>query len=489
MPHRRQYNSGNMSLRHRGRLLTGALAITACAVNPATGRRQLMLVSEGQEITMGREADPEVVGQFGLYPDSVLQRYVAGLGDRLALLAERPALPWTFRVVDDPIVNAFALPGGFIYVTRGIMAYFNSEAELVAVLGHEIGHVTARHSAQQLSQQQLAQVSLVAGMVLAPELQDFAGLAQAGLGLLFLKFSRDDEREADDLGLRYMTAARYDAREMPNVFAMLARVSQGSGGGRAPAWLSTHPDPADRQARIQQQIAGQSFAGTAVNRDPYLRRLDGLIFGPDPRQGFFREERFLHPELRFQIAFPVGWRTSNQRQAVLAQSPSQDALIQLTLAEEPTPSRAVSAFVGRQGIRAGAVRSHAINGLPAASARFEAITQRDTLAGVASAVAYEGNVYRVVGLAAATRWARYELAVTGSIETFDRLTDRAALAVQPLRLEIVTLDRPMTLREFAARYPSQVSLESLALLNGVEPAGQLEAGRLVKRVVGGPLPE
>lgn len=471
------------------RIAIVAAVAAGCAVNPATGRRQLMLISEGQEISMGREADPSVVGQFGVYPDSSLQRYVRDLGDRLALLSERPNLPWTFRVVDDPVVNAFALPGGFIYVTRGIMAYFGSEAELVSVLGHEIGHVTARHSAQQLSQQQLAQVGLVAGMVLAPEIQSIAGLAQAGLGLLFLKFSRDDEREADDLGLRYITAGRYDAREMPNVFAMLARVTAGSGGERTPAWLSTHPDPVDRRARIQQQIAGQSFAA-AVNREVYLRRLQGLPYGANPREGFFRGQIFMHPDLRLQIMFPVGWRTANQRQAVLAQSPNQDALMQLTAAEQATPAAAVAAFLeGAEIITAGSIRSHRIGGFAAASARFRANMRDGVLSGLVTGVADGGNVYRLLGISTDARWEGYEPAVLASFESFDRLTDRAALAAQPLRLEIMTLDRAMTLREFSQRYPSQVSLDALALLNGVDPAGQLEAGRLVKRVVGSPFPQ
>ena len=140
------------------------MGVAACAVNPATGQRQLMLVTEGQEIGMGRQADPDIVASYGLYPDSSWQRYVRGLGERLAGLSERPELPWTFRVLDDPVVNAFALPGGFNYVTRGILVYFDSEAELVAVMGHELGHVTARHGAQQATQQQLGQIGLLAGM-------------------------------------------------------------------------------------------------------------------------------------------------------------------------------------------------------------------------------------------------------------------------------------------------------------------------------------
>jgi predicted Zn-dependent protease len=144
----------------------------ACATNPVTGKQQLALVSEQQEIQLGRETDQQVVQQLGLYPDEDLQRYVDAVGQQLAADSERPELPWTFRVVDDASVNAFALPGGFIYLTRGIMTHFNNEAEMAAVLGHEIGHVTARHSVQQISRQQLASLGLGLGMILAPELRN-----------------------------------------------------------------------------------------------------------------------------------------------------------------------------------------------------------------------------------------------------------------------------------------------------------------------------
>ena len=200
-----------------------AVATVTCARNPATGKRELMLVSESQEIAMGQENDPAIVAQMGLVADSGLQRYVRDLGMALAKKSERPNLPWSFRVLDDPTINAFAVPGGFIYVTRGILAHMNSEAELVMVLGHEVGHVTARHSAAQMSQQQLAQVGLMTGMVLAPELAQYAQAAQQGLGMLFLKFGRDDERQSDELGLRYMLRTGHDPRQAPQMFTMLTR--------------------------------------------------------------------------------------------------------------------------------------------------------------------------------------------------------------------------------------------------------------------------
>jgi len=199
--------------------MAALLVLAACATNPATGKRQIALISEEQEIAMGREADQQVQQQLGLYPDQELQAYVNRVGQKLAAASERPNLPWTFRVVDDPVVNAFALPGGHIYVTRGLLTHLTSEAELASVIGHEIGHVTGRHSVEQMSKAQLAQIGLIAGMIVKPELARYGDLATQGLQLLFLKYSRDDERQADGLGLRYMYQQNYDPREMPAVFS------------------------------------------------------------------------------------------------------------------------------------------------------------------------------------------------------------------------------------------------------------------------------
>jgi predicted Zn-dependent protease len=176
--------------------------VAACATNPATGKKELILVSEDQEVQMGQAEAKRTISQLGAYADSELQNYVSSIGKKLAAVSERPQLPWTFTIVDDPQVNAFALPGGPIFITRGILAHMGSEAELAGVLGHEIGHVTARHSASQMSRAQLAQIGLGLGTVLRPDLAQFAGLASTGLQVLFLKYSRDDESEADMLGFR-----------------------------------------------------------------------------------------------------------------------------------------------------------------------------------------------------------------------------------------------------------------------------------------------
>src|SRR2546425_3611727 len=273
-------------------LLVSAVAL-GCAVNPATGSRQLMLVSESQEISMGREYDKEVVASIGLYPASALQAWIQQFGARLAATSERPNLPWSFRVVDDPVVNAFALPGGFIYVTRGILAYLDSEAQLAGVVGHEIGHVTARHSAQQYTRAIGGTVGLAALSIFVPAARPFGQLTQQALGVLFLKYGRNDELQADSLGAKYAATNGWDPRAVPQFLATLGRLSEGSEKG-IPNWLSTHPDPASRvdevTALVQKLAAGRS--DFIVNRDEDLQRIDGIIYGDNPEQGIVRGNVF-----------------------------------------------------------------------------------------------------------------------------------------------------------------------------------------------------
>jgi predicted Zn-dependent protease len=485
-------------LAHRGRTATvaslaaaTAFAVASCATNPATGRRQISLVSEAQEKQMGQQADQEVAASIGLYSDSNLQAYVQRIGDTLAAHSERPGLSWTFRLVDDPAVNAFALPGGYVYVTRGLMSYLTSEAELAAVMGHEIGHVTARHTVSMISKAQLANVGLMLGMILRPELQNYGNLAEAGLSVLFLKYSRDAERQADDLGLRYVSRSGYDPRPMTDVFTTLERVSAAEKKGRVPGWLATHPDPGDRRTRIGQQIAAlTSPPGTlGSDRAAYLRRLDGMEFGEDPRQGFFQENVFYHPEMRFRFAFPPGWKTSNQKQAVGATSPNEDAVVVITLAQRESPEIASREFFSQGGVQQGNAWQGDINGLPAVAHSFAAQTQQGILRGLAAFVSHQGKVFQILGYTPSSRWASYDNVMAEALNSFDRLTDRRYLQVEPKKLAIVNLPRAMSLREFAERYPSTVPLETLAIINEVAVDGTLEAGRPAKRVVGGDLPD
>jgi predicted Zn-dependent protease len=470
-------------------LLAVAFVSVGCSLNPATGGRQLILIGEEQEMAMGREAHEDIVATMGVYPDDAVQDYVDRLGKELAALSERPSLPWTFTVIDDPVVNAFALPGGFIYVTRGILTHLNSEAELVSVLGHEIGHVTARHSVSRMSKAQLANLGLGIGMVVSPEFRHFGDLAQQSLELLFLKFSRDDERQADDLGLRYTVRGGWDAREMPKVFAVLKRVSEVAGAGRLPNWLATHPDPEARQERIGSALAAveSGFAGARIERSGFLARVDGMVFGENPREGFFEGSAFLHPDLEFRLDFPEGWRFQNQKQSVGGLAPNEDAVAMLTLDREADVAKAARAFSEQEGVRAGRVERGRIHGLPAARVDFEVPREQGSgLRGQVAFARYGDNTYRLLGYTLSEKWGTYRQPIDRFIRSFRRLQDRRALSVQPARVRIVEPRTDLTLQRFQTRFPSTVPLETVGLINHVAADGVLKGGQEAKQVVVAP---
>lgn len=462
-----------------------ACALAAgCATNPVTGRRQLALISEAQEIQMGRQASQEVAQQLGLVENEALQQYVQRVGEELARESERPSLPWTFRVVDDPTPNAFALPGGFIFTTRGMMDLMDSEAELAAVLGHEIGHVTARHSVTQISRGQLAQLGLGLGSIFFPEAaQTFGGLAQSGMQLLFLRYGRDAERQSDELGFRYALREGYDVREMDDVFATLLRLGEASGRSEIPSWLSTHPAEPERIAAAQARADTVATGALALRREEYLARIDGVMYGDNPRQGYFRDGVFLHPELRFRIAFPQGWRTQNLPQAVNALAPQQDAVLQLTLAPGANADAAARQFLSQQGIRPGQGGRQTVNGNPAVVAYFQAQAQQGVVTGMVAFIEYGGSTYQVLAYTPAQLFNRYEPAFRQVIGSFARVDDPSVLNVRPNRVDVVRTTRQMTLAEFNRQHPSVVPLAELTILNQVEGERSVLAPGSWKRVV------
>jgi predicted Zn-dependent protease len=471
-------------------LLTTAVAgftVADCARNPVTGKSELSLISESQEIQMGQQAAKEVAQSIGFYNDAKVQAYVADIGKRMAAESERPNLPWEFHVVDEAAVNAFAIPGGFIYVTRGLMGAINTEAELASVLGHEIGHVTHRHSVQQISKAQLAQLGLGIGSILSSDIAKFGQLASTGLGLLFLKYGRDAENQADQSGLRYALQENYDVREMPKVFQTLGRMSQAGGGGRLPEWLSTHPDPESRIERTRKVLDTLSLPPNAiVNREGYLRHVQGMSFGEDPRQGYFEGSAFYHPQMRFQLRFPDDWKKQNLPQAVVAMSPSQDAIIQLGLAGKDSPQQAARQFLSQEGVQGGDASTASINGLPAASSYFRAQTEQGQIEGIVSFISHGGQTFGLLGYTPAGKLGTYDRVFQNTIRSFSELRDPSKINVEPARVEVVKVPRQLTLEQFNAQYPSSIPIEQLAIINELEgPSSVLAAGQMVKRVVGG----
>jgi len=306
------------------RLTLAALALSvsvACATNPVTGKREFNLMSEAEELAIGQQADAEIRREMGVYDDQEVQRYVSDVGLRLARQSHRPNLPWTFTVVDSPAINAFAVPGGYVYLTRGILPYLDDESELAGVLGHEIGHITARHAAQQYSRQVGGGIGLVLLSIFVPQAAPFQDLSSMGLGVLFLKYSRDDELESDRLGVEYAASAGWDPTGVPRFLSTLNRVSETSEPG-VPNWLSTHPAPASRVDEAQPAVAKVAAdAPTTRNRDDFLRAIEGIVVGDSLEQGIVRGNVFLHPMLRIGIEFPEGWDVLNTAEQVMAREP------------------------------------------------------------------------------------------------------------------------------------------------------------------------
>ena len=465
-------------------IVLAALALTACAVNPVSGQRDFVLISEDQEIAMGADGARSVAASIGEVDDPALQQYVQTLGQRLAADSERPHLPWTFRVLDDPTANAFAFPGGYIFITRGLLSLIGNEAELVSVLGHEIGHVTARHSVVMMSRGQAAQIGLGIGSMISPDLAQFSDALAGGLSLLFLSYGRDAERQADDLGFGYALDHGYDVREMVNVFAALQRAGELAGNSRLPEWQASHPEPAERIERIKGQLAAldQPLGTARIGTDDYLRQLDGLVFGVNPRQGYFDDQRFKHPEMAFQLDFPRGWRTQNLAQAVVAGSPDQDGLIQLDLAEG-SPEEAARQFFGQQGLSGSEQGRRSINGLDAVVGRFQAQTQTREISGRVAFIHHGGRTFRLLAYTESTLLRRHDPAFQATLGSFAPLTDRQDLARQPDRIAIVRPEQAMTLASFNARYPSVIDIEQLALINQLAgPGANIPAGTPIKRV-------
>ena len=471
-------------------LLVSAFSLQTCATNPVTGKKQVSFISEAQEIEMGKSYDPQVVAEFGVYDNPAMQQFLSEKGMAMARQSHRPNLPWSFKLVDSEVVNAFAVPGGFVYFTRGIMAHFNNEAQFAGVLGHEIGHVTARHTVAQQSKQTLAQIGLIGGMILSPEVASQGESLMQGMQLLFLKFGRDAESQSDKLGVEYSTKIGYDAREMAGFFTTLDRLSGGQ-ENRVPTFLSTHPDPLNREQNVQ-ALAQQYQAADAttqkydVGRDRYLRMIDGMIYGEDPKQGFVEAGSFYHPELRFQFKIPGQWKLLNSPSMIQIVSPDQNSIMQIRLAQGSDQRAAAQSFVQETGIQVANSSERAVNGLPATTIIGD-ITQQNqqgqsqSIRVLASFISYGGNVYMIAGLAQPQNFNRYQRDIEYTIGTFAQLSDPSKLNRQPERVKIVTNPRQQTLQQalLGAGVP-QARLNEFAILNGMTLRETLPSGMLFK---------
>jgi predicted Zn-dependent protease len=399
---------------------------------------------------------------------------------------------FTFRVLDSPVINAFALPGGYVYVTRGLLAHLNNEAQLAVVLGHEIGHVAARHASQQAGRQQLTKGLLLGGAVAGAVAfgRDVAnqvvGLGGQAAQLLSLSYSRGNERESDRLGVEYATMAGYDAAEGAAFFTTLKRMQEQSDQS-IPTWQSTHPDPGAREETIGElaQTWRQKVERPATTRDQetYYGALEQTVLGENPRQGFVEEDVFYHPELAFQFPTPPGWTVRNQPRQVAVVQPSQEAYMLFGFAEAETPEAAAQSLMEQEGltvVESGAMQVH---GLPAHRVRASGQTQKDeSVRLLAYFIEYEGQVYQFRGLTPAAQYDAYRPAFVETMNGFRQLRDQEILGVQPTRLAIRPASRTAAFRTFVEEgaRPESMNGTDLAILNQLGLGTTVESGRPLK---------
>jgi predicted Zn-dependent protease len=472
-------------------VFTAILMVPSCAVNPVTGKKQLMLMSEAQEIEMGRQYDPQVISTFGQYQDDQLLQFIQAKGDEMGKLSHRPNLQYHFRILDTPVVNAFAVPGGYIYFTRGILAQFNNEAELMGVLGHEMGHITARHTVSNQSKQQLGQLLLIGGMIASEQFREFADYAMQGMQLLFLKFSRDNEREADRLGVEYASKIQYDAQKMADFFNVLNKMNTASSQGGIPTFLSTHPDPGDRYNAVT-QLAEQwkdslRYNVWLVNENRYLQMIDGMVYGEDPRQGYVDGNVFYHPDLKFRFPVPAGWKLENSPLQVQMAPEDGRAMMVFMLAQQKTAAEAAQTVLQELNLTVLETKRETVNGLPAVAAISQQVSQnqqtgqQQTIKVMSYFIEYGGQVYVFHGVSSDVDFNSFARLFESTMAGFNRLTDAARLNVRPTRIRVKKVQQNGTLADaFRSFGVPQSQMNELALLNNLELTDRVQSGKLIK---------
>jgi len=473
--------------------LSASLLISnSCAVNPVTGKKQIVLMSESQEIAMGAAADPEIVAQYGRYEDKILQDFITQKGNEMAAISHRPDLKYEFKIVDSEVLNAFAVPGGYVYFTRGIMAHFNNEAEFAGVLGHEIGHITARHSVSQQSKAILGQVGLIGSMILVPQVAEFAEPLSEGLGLLFLKFGRDAERQSDELGVEYSSKIGYDAKEMAGFFNTLERQSSGSESAELPDFLSTHPNPGDRNIAVR-KLSDEwkkklNLNDPKVSRESYLKKIEGLIYGEDPKQGFLENDVFYHPVLKFQLNTPKGWNYQNKPQELEFAPKDGKAILIMTLIPGKSLEEAASNVVEKNNLQVLESNQITVNGLNAlsilADVKVEQQKQQQqapTVRTLSYLIQYNDNIYHILGASSVTDFNSYSENFLQTMKNFKELKDASKLNKQPERIRIKPVKQSGTLKQALNSYNMpEKKQEEISLLNGMLLTDKVLAGSLIK---------
>lgn len=466
------------------------LALAGCTTNPATGEQSLLGLSETQEIQVSREEHPKILAEFGgEYKDAQIQNYVSNLGMLLARTSERPNLPWKFTVLDTPQVNAFALPGGYVYTTRGLLALASNEAEVVSVLAHEIGHVTARHSSQRQGRATIAGI----GAALAGILTGSGEVAQLGNALAtgyVQKFSREQELQADTLGVRYMGRANYDPQAAVTFLRKLLAESRlrALEAGRDPddtdrvTWTSSHPRTTDRVEQAIENAGVTQVSHPIVERDLYLSKIDGIVYGDDPAQGVVRGRSLIHPALRFAFEVPNGFQIVNQPSQVLARAKEGDGFIAFSQAN--VSGSLTDWFINHPKARFEDVERIDVNGLEGATGVTQgAVDNQRADLRVVLIRDDADTVYQFIFATPTAQTGKYDRPFRETTYSFRKLSPSEAAGYEPRRIKVVTggpgdtvasLARKMQVEDFAE--------EQFRVLNGLAEGELLQQGQKVKIV-------
>lgn len=485
--------------------VVSSLALTsACTqvVNPATGKSEFTAMSPEQEKAVGQDQHPKILQQFGgEYDDADLQAYVTRIGNDLKAVSELPDLTFTFTLLNSDVVNAFALPGGYVYISRGLLALAENEAEVAGVMAHEIGHVTARHSAQRYSRGVLAQGGVTLGAVLAgvfgggnlaKTVQQIGGTgAQAYLA----GYSRDQEFQSDELGVRYLTRAGYDPTAMATFLEKLGEHSelakQLAGKEDAPdpstSMFATHPRTPDRVRRAAENAASTGTDGR-IGRDDFLQRIDGMIYGDDPSQGFVRGRKFIHPKLRFSFVAPEGYQLQNTPSAVVGGDKSGHGM---KFDSGEMRSGNLRDYMAKEWAKELKIQSLAqinsfdLNGLPAVSASTTVKTKdgKTVDLGLAAIEVGAGQVYRFMFVSPGGANQARAGAAKETVESFRQLSPQEAASYKPKRIDVVRANQGDSTRTFAGRMAVDDLPElQFSVLNGLGPNEQPQPGELVKLI-------
>ena len=489
-----------------GLVLAGTLAGCGSAVNnPVTGQVERSVMSEAAEISEGQKSHAQVLQEYGVLKNPRVQAYVNDIGQRLAKQSQRANLQWTFTVLDSPEINAFALPGGYVYITRGIMVYMESEAELAGVIGHEIGHVTARHSAQRATRQQDAGLGVLAASVLGAllESQGVGGagrvasdLSQTVAASYVSRYGREQELQADGLGAEYLSRIRFDPRNMIDVInvlknqerfaADLAR-SQGRPVPEQNSWLSSHPSNDQRLDSITRLAAQYKPAGAYNDegRARYQQNLEGMAFGESAEQGLTRGQNFYHTGLGFALTASAGWRIRNEADQITLVNSAGDAALIVKMVP-PDAGKSHDEIIRKLlNPISGRTERAQINGLSAT--RFSGTvagkngqSQNSELALITSA---QGGVFLLIHSArdsSALQRSRGQMVETEN--TFRALTALDKAAARPWIVRYAAMPRG-GFAELARTSPLANPEQQLRLINGVYPALDVKPGLAVKTVV------